>query len=259
MKIFIKKASIFLVTGLLFILPGCSSQQTFLLDPYWAEYEKNNSRTFPSKNFRSALPYAAGQYIVFGYLKKVNRDHIEKHTVVRKDKGGWVYETIIIDKKGKTTGSQTLQGHELVKKGNDTVKMTWTKYLRDDGTVERIEYEVPEVPEIPDEYKDLLNKFMPSKDKPEDKVIFIDGQPVTVPAGIFKGTTYITTEKIHQSGKKIPKIYLYPDVPINGMVRMADENDNTLMELLDFGKNGKPFICTCTRTDRHINHSCEKK
>jgi len=244
------------ITGL-FFLSGCSStQQSLLLDPYWLEYEKNNTRTFPNKKFRSAMPYAAGQYIVVGYLKKENRDHIEKQTVVRKDKDCWVYETITIDRKGKTTGTQTLQGFEYVKKGNSTVKMTWVKYLREDGTVERIESEVPEIPE---EYKDIFNKFMPSKDKQEDKVVFEDGLPVTVQAGIFKGTTIITTEKLKQSGKKIPRIYLYPDVPINGWVKMADENDNVLMELLDFGKNGKPVICTCTRTDRHINHSCEKK
>ena len=264
MRIFIKNVSIFLIFSLLFILPGCSSSSKELgpspLDPYW----EAKNRTFPSKKFRSPMGWAAGQYIVVGYLKNGNKDKVEKTTIIRKDKGGWVDEVITTDKKGKITGIQKLNGFEYVKKGNETVKMTWMKMLRDDGTVERIEQEIPEMPPEFEGYKNMFGKFMPSKQ--EDKIVFVDGLPVTVPAGIFKGTTIITTEKTLQAGKKTAKIYMYPDVPINGIVKMAygmiktaNEDENVSMELLDFGKNGKPFICTCTRTDRHINHDCEKK
>ena len=198
------------------------------------------------------MPMAAGQYIVAGHLRG-GRDHIERHTVVRKDKGGWVYETIIIDRSGKTRGSQQLQGHEFVKRDGATVKVMWIKTLYDDGTVERQEVEIPDL----GEYADIMGKFMPGGSKgTQEKAVELQ-LPVTVPAGIFKGTTVFTTEKLQKSGK-FPKIYFYPDVPITGMVKMADENDNVLMELIDFGNNGKPTICTCTRADRHVNHSCGK-
>ena len=257
MNRFIKNVTVFFVTGLLFILPGCSSCSQggpSALDPYWDK--EGQAKTYPSKKFRTLLPTAAGQYIVVGYLKGVNRDHIEKQTVVRKDTGGWVNETINIDRKGKITGSQQLQGFEYVKKGNSTVKIAWIKMLYEDGTVERIEQEI--VPEM-EQYADFLGKFMPSsKEKADDKIAYLDDLPVTVPAGIFKGTTVFTTEKTIKENKKIPKIHLYPDVPITGIVKMADANDIAYMELIDFGKNGKPDICTCTQAGRHKNHSCGK-
>ena len=254
MNKFIRNVTILFVTGLLFIVPGCSSSQKgpSPLDPYWEAKVK----TFPSKKFRTIMPWASGQYIVAGYLKGQNKDRVEKHTVVRKDPGGWVYETITTNSKGKTTGMQQLQGFEYVKKGNSTVKVSWMKMLHEDGTVERIEQEI--VPEV-EEYAKMLNKFAPSSwGKQDDKIAYLDELPVTVPAGIFKGTTIITTEKLLKENKKMPRIYLYPDVPINGMVKMADKDDKPSMELLDFGKNGKPTICTCTKAERHANHSCGK-
>ena len=261
MRIFVKNVSVFLIFSLLFILPGCSSsskdQGPSPLDSYWTA----KNRTFPSKKFRAIMPWAAGQYIVSGHLKGVNKDKVEKQTILRKDKGGWVDEIITIDKKGNMTGIQKLNGFEYVKKGGSTVKVTWMKTLHEDGTVERVEYEIPEMPPEYEEYKNMFGKFMPdSKPKPV-KFVFVDGLPVTVPAGIFNGTTIMGEESVmnaFQAGKKIPKIHFYPDVPITGIVKMADKDDKAYMELLDFGKNGKPTICTCTRADRHANHSCGK-
>ena len=231
-----KYVSIFFITGLLFILPGCSSSQekSSPLDGYWTD----KGKTISHKKFTVPMKWAAGQYNVTGYFENGKKEYVTKTTIVRKEQTGWVYEFIAIDKKGKISGMQALlEGYEdaVANKDKTYINIIWVKMLNDDGTVQKIDGDM--VAYFNTVYRYMFDQIV------FPKQAFRDGGTLTVPAGTFKGTTMVSGNMDTTLAKqKAAGVYFHPDVPINGMLKAVDDKGNVIMELLDFGNNGKAVI-----------------
>jgi hypothetical protein len=65
-----------------------------------------------------------------------------------------------------------------------------------------------------------------------------DGGKVHVSAGNFNGSTKTSSEVSFLGKKYISDIWLHPSVPINGMVKSVNKNEDMKIELLDFGLSG---------------------
>ncbi len=218
----------------LVIASACSLASAKPKDPfagYWPEAQ--NAKEYPAgKQTMKAMSLAAGQYVIMGTTVNGKKDSIAKSLIVGKEGDGWIFESVGIDKKGKKSIMQMLLvGFDTAMKTGDAsgIAIGWIKMLGDDGTVQKIE-------------GDQL-MFFNSMVKPmyEKMIIntetFVDGGPVTVPAGIFAGTVKIhSTAKI--MGMKIESDnWLNPAVPMGGMVKSTDGKNVT--ELLSFGTDGK--------------------
>ena len=163
-------------------------------------------------------------------------------TIVRKEKAGWVYETINISKKGKTGGMQMLvEGFEEAAANKDkfALNIVWLKILAEDGSIQSIEGDQLAI--INSFYRSQIYSQEIEKYAVSDQIYEKSGA-VAVPAGTFSGTTAIKTETKSMLGSTKYGIFMHPDVPINGMVQAKDEKGNVLLELLDYGTNGKPTI-----------------
>jgi hypothetical protein len=222
-----------LITAL--ALTGCSSSQKKAgpLDGYW----QGKGKSVSYKKFTSPMKWAPGHYVVMGNLDDGDRTSVSKITIVRKEQGGWVFESINTDEKGKVTGMQSLiKGYEqaMAKKDPSKISAVWAKVLQEDGTVQLIE-------------KEAMVFFSMGLKASWDKLI-ISGQSTTksgavsVPAGNFAGATAMKTTVTILFSSITSTSYFHPDVPVNGMIKSADEDGKVLSELLDYGFNGKAVI-----------------
>jgi hypothetical protein len=213
-------------------LSGCSSssKKAGPLDGEWQGKGKN----FTGKKFTRIMSWAPGQYVVMGTINDGDRESITKSLVVRKEAGGWVYETITTNKDKEVTGMQMrVKGMETAFTKNDAskIKVDWIKVLQKDGKVEKIEGDAMIF------YNAILQStwnslLISGKSTP--------GGSLKVPAGTFAGTT-----KVHTVVKVLfmtveGDSYMHPDVPINGVVKTV--SDDVVTELIDFGFNGKAII-----------------
>jgi len=215
-----------------FFISGCSSSQNkpSPLDKYWGNQEKS----FAYKKFTAPKKWAAGQYTVIGVLDKGKKDSVMRTTIVRKEETGWVYEIITINKKGKTSGMQMLIegfGEAAANKSKYEITLKWIKILGEDGSVQLVEGDM--LGFFNSFYRSQFYKSQVDQYAASEQAYEQTG-PVTVPAGTFKGTTAIKTQKM--------SIFMHPEVPVNGMVKATDEKGKTVFELLDFGSNGKATI-----------------
>jgi len=220
-----------LITAL--ALSGCSGSQK-KAGPFDSMIKSGN-KTLAAKKFTKPMPWAAGQYVVMGTMDDGEIESVTKSLVVRKEAGGWVFETITINDDNETTGMQMLvKGMDTaIAKGNTSqIKVIWVKMLQKDGKVEKIEGDALTF------YNMILqstwNNLIISGAK------YTAGGAVKVPAGNFAGTT-----KVHTAVKVVfttieGDSYLHPDVPVNGVVKSVVKGDST--ELIDFGFNGKAVI-----------------
>lgn len=220
-----------LITAL--ALSGCSSSQK-KAGPFDSMI-KNGNKTFASKKFTKPMKWAPGQYVVMGTMDDGEIESVTKSTIVRKEAGGWVFETITTNDDNEVTGMQMLiKGMDTAIAKGDTsqIKVIWVKMLQKDGKVEKIE-------------GDALTFYNMILQSTWNNVIisgtkYTAGGAVKVPGGNFAGTT-----KVHTAVKVVfttleGDSYLHPDVPINGVVKSVVKDDST--ELIDFGFNGKAVI-----------------
>ncbi|HOP64890.1 MAG TPA: hypothetical protein PK906_16045 [Spirochaetota bacterium] len=229
-----KKFTVFSVFVLAFMLAACSSapKKNPHLDGYW----QSKGKKIAYKRFSAPKRWAPGQYIVMGTLDDGDRISVTKTTIVRREAGGWVFESVSTDEDGKVSGTQMLiRGYEQAVKKKDTskIKVIWMKTLRPDGTVQKIEGDALTI------YNMMLKSTW-------DKVIisgnsYTKAGAVTVPAGTFAGTTMLKASvKLIFTFTQIS--YLHPGVPVNGLVKATDEDGKVLQVLLDYGFNGKAAI-----------------
>lgn len=230
-----KKTVLFSVILLSLVIAGCSSAQK--KNPHLDGYWQGKSKSVSYKKFTKAMNWAPGQYVVVGNLDDGERVSVSKTTIVRKEQGGWVFETINTDEDGKVSGMQLLiKGIEQATAKGDPSKITavWAKILQPDGSVQKIEGDTMKL------YSMMLKSTW-------DKLIvsgmqFNKAGAVNVPAGIFAGTTSLkaTVKVVFASITQVS--YFHPDVPVNGMVMATKEDGEKVMELLDYGFNGKAVI-----------------
>ena len=213
-------------------LSGCSSssKKTGPFDGEW----QGKGKSFKNKKFIKAMKWTPGQYVVTGTINDGDRESITKSLVVRKESGGWVFETVTTNEDKEVTGMQMLvkgMDSAIAKNDPSKIKVDWVKLLQKDGTVQKIEGDAMMF------YNAILQSTWNN--------LLIDGTStaggaVKVPAGNFAGTT-----KIHTAVKVVfvtveVDSYLHPDVPVNGVVKTV--SDDVVTELIDFGFNGKAVI-----------------
>lgn len=220
-----------LITAL--ALSGCSSSQK-KAGPFDSMI-KNGNKSYASKKFTKPMKWAPGQYVIMGTMDDGKIESVTKSTIVRKEAGGWVFETITTNDDNEVTGMQMLiKGMDtaIAKADTSQIKVIWVKMLQKDGKVEKIEGDALTF------YNMILqttwNNVIISGTK------YTAGGAVKVPGGNFAGTT-----KVHTAVKVVfttleGDSYLHPDVPINGVVKSVVDDDST--ELVDFGFNGKAVI-----------------
>lgn len=230
-----KRYVLFSVLILSLVMAGCSSAQKSNphLDGYW----QGKGKSVSYKKFVKPMNWAPGQYVVVGNIDDGERKSVTRTTVVRREQGGWVFESVTTDEDGKVSGMQILiKGYEQAVSKGDASKImaVWAKILQPDGTVQKIEGEAMA----------LYNMMLKST---WEKLIvsgmqYAKSGAVAVPAGTFAGTTSVksTVKVVFASITQIS--YFHPDVPVNGMVKATNEDGETTMELLDYGFNGKPVI-----------------
>lgn len=217
-------------------LTGCSSSAK-KGGPFEAEM-KGINKTFAAKKFVKPMKWAPGQYVVTGTLDDGVIESLTKSLIVRKEAGGWVFETITTNEDKEVTGMQMLiKGMDAAIAKGDTkqIQVVWLKMLQKDGTVQKVESDGLVM------YNMILqstwNNVVVSGTK------YTAGGAVKVPGGNFTGTT-----KVHTAVKILFTTvegisYLHPDVPINGVVKsMKDDDDEDGTVLVDFGFNGKAVI-----------------
>lgn len=213
-------------------LASCSSAtKKSPLDAEW----QGKGKSFSSKKFSQPMRWTPGQYIVVGTLDDGDKVSVTKSTVVKKEAGGWIFETITTNEDKEVTGMQMLiQGYERAAAKGDTsqIKVIWLKMLQKDGTVQKLDGDSLVM------YNMLIQSTWTNVILTGTK--FSTGGAVKVPAGNFAGTT-----KVHTSIKILftsieGDSYMHPDVPVNGVVKTI--SGDTVSELLDFGFNGKAVI-----------------
>lgn len=68
------------------------------LDKYW----ESTGKTYPAGGkLAKPMAFAPGQYVVTGSAANGKRQSVTKTLLVRKEQGGWVFETVGLDAKGK--------------------------------------------------------------------------------------------------------------------------------------------------------------
>ncbi|MBN1500317.1 MAG: hypothetical protein JW982_09180 [Spirochaetes bacterium] len=222
-----------IILGLAVVSCSSASKKPSPLEGQWQQKNK----TIAYKKFSKAGKWTPGQYVVTGNYNKGKKDSISKTTVVRKEKNGWVIETISTSKDGKITGSQMLiSGYEnAVKTGDGSkISLVWIKTMGEDGKVNMMEGESLAVYNVmmKSTYEGLVIKANS----------YVKAEAVSVPAGNFQGSTKITSSvKILFKTYKATT-YLHPDVPVNGVIKTVSEDGEVLSELLDYGFDGKAVI-----------------
>jgi hypothetical protein len=214
-------------------ITGCSSasKKAGPLDGFW----QNKGKTYSNKRFTKPKRWSPGQYVVVGTIDDGDKESVTKSLVVRREAGGWVFETITTNEDNEVSGMQMLiKGYEQATSKGDTskIKVIWLKVLSKDGQVTRID-------------GDTLMLYNMMIQSTWSKIIiagakFTTGGAVNVPAGNFAGTT-----KVHTSVKILFSTFegdswMHPDVPVNGVVKTV--SDDIVTELIDFGYNGKATI-----------------
>ncbi len=222
-----------IVLGLAFI--SCSSAQK--TNPHLDGYWQGKGKSVPYKKFTKAMNWAPGHYVVMGNLDDGERQSVTKTTIVRRENGGWVFESISTDEDGKVTGMQIcIKGYEQAMAKSDVSKISavWAKLLQPDGTVQKIE-------------GDAMNLYNMMLKATWERLIvsgvqYTKAGAVTVPAGAFAGSTSLKASVTIVFATVTSISYFHPDVPVNGMIMATDEDGKKTMELLDYGFNGKAVI-----------------
>ena len=214
---------------------GCSSPQK-KAGPFDSMI-KNGNKTFAAKKFTKPMKWAPGQYVVMGTLDDNEIESVTRSTIVRKEAGGWVFETITTNDDNETTGMQILiKGMDtaVAKSDPSKISVVWVKMLDKDGKVNKIEGDALAM------YNMMLQSTWYNIIISGTK--YTAGGAVKVPGGNFAGTT-----KVHTKVKVVfttveGDSYLHPDVPINGVVKSVFDDEDEATVLVDFGFNGKAVI-----------------
>jgi len=222
-----------LVLGL--VITGCSSAQK--KNPHLDGYWQGKGKSVSYKKFTRVKSWAPGQYVVMGNLDDGERKSIVTTTIIRREGGGWVFESITKDEDGKVSGMQMLiKGYEQAVRTNDASKISvvWAKMLQPDGTVQTLQ-------------SDMMMMYNVMLKSAWEKLIIGGGSytkagAVSVPAGNFSGTTKLVASVKILFTTLTQVNYLHPDVPVNGLVKATKEDGEVLQVLLDYGYNGKAVI-----------------
>lgn len=204
------------------------------LDKYW----ESTGKTYPAGGkFAKPMAFAPGQYVVTGSTANGKRQSVTKTLLVRKEQGGWVFETVGMDAKGKETVGQILIAgmDEAMQTGDGgKISLVWMKTRDEKGVVQTIEG---------DQMK-MYNAVSKSTwtNMVVDAKAAVPGGPISVPAGSFADTVLsrATTKVLGFTVET--ESWMNAAVPINGMVKSRSTDGKSVVELLSFGFDGKPVL-----------------
>jgi hypothetical protein len=202
------------------------------LDSYWKATEK---RYRAGKDFHTARRWAAGQYVVEGETVEGERDTVTGFLLVRKEKEGWVVEIETVDKRGEHLNQALVSGLEEAIATDDAgkLRLLWIKSVGKDGTIITTQQGLT---------LDLINHM--ARPAAAKLIANIQGHEsggaVKVPAGSFANTSLkiVRTKSLFYSTET--RYWCNQAVPVNGLVKRVSEGGRRVIELLDFGFNGKP-------------------
>lgn len=195
-------------------------------------FTKSSSEVYDaSGTFEKVMPYAVGQYVVYGITDDDGRS-VYRTAVVGREGDAWIVEMSTLSPTGETTMQVAATGLDQVQRSMDPEQMDlkWIKMKSGDGEVQKIDGMVLGM--MKGTYKKALTGLIINI-QPEG-----GSAAVRVPAGTFNGATKASAEVETTFGDFTSVGYWHPSVPLNGMVRSTSEEDNSTMELIEFGTTG---------------------
>lgn len=183
--------------------------------------------------FTTPMPYKVGQYTVHTSLVDGKRS-ISRTAIVGEQNGGLILETYSLSPSSEMTTQMLVTGLDKVRSGGtlDDIDIVWVKSKEGDNAVQSVEGPVLSM------MKGFYRKGLVSFDV--KNIAYVDGGPVTVPAGMFAGTSKVDTEVSFLGSTYRGTSWHHPSIPINGMVKSQSTDGKSVMELVEFGDNAKP-------------------
>ncbi|MDH7552297.1 MAG: hypothetical protein QHH74_01430 [Spirochaetota bacterium] len=225
-----------LLFGLMFIIYCGASVNPQLKAKVDRQFAQSGQTTYSgTQKFMKPKPYAVGQYVVMGQTDSDGKKSITRMAIVGKQQGGWIFENYTVSENQEGIMQMLIVGLEKVATtGNiDDLDIIWVKIKDENGQVQTIEGPMLSM------MKGLYKKGLASVSMKIN--IYKDGGVIQVPAGIFKGTNVVETETTIIGKKTKTTGWYHYSVPINGIVKVVDNDGNTLV-LLQFGFDAKPMM-----------------
>lgn len=220
--------------ALFLVFTACAASVDPVLQKRVGEwFAKTSSATYDAGGpFLKVMPYAVGQYVVYGITDGEEKS-VYRTAIVGREGDAWVVEMSTLSPTGQTTMQMAVTGLTNVQESMDPDQMDlkWIKMKSGDGEVQKIDGMVLGM--MKGTYKKALTGLIVNF-QPETG----SSAAVRVPAGTFNGCTKATAMVETSMGDFESVGYWHPSVPMNGMVRSTSEEDNTTMELLEFGLSG---------------------
>ena len=220
-----------LLITVLVLAAACSSTNPVLERKVLEWHSKSDSKVIDGKGmFSKPMPIAVGQYTVFRLIDGDDRS-VVRNAVVGKEGGGWIFETFSLTPSSESTTQMLLTGIEQTGEtlDQDKLDILWVKVKTDDGEVQKIEG--PALSIMKGTYKKLLSGVFLKFNKDEGIAA------IKVPAGTFNDCTKAITEFEFLLWSNTVEAY-YPVVPLNGLVRSVSLDDDSIMELVEYGLSG---------------------
>jgi hypothetical protein len=197
-----------------------------------AAFSKSSSASWPGKGaFVQPMPYAVGQYVVFGVTTDGKRSVI-RNSIVGHEESGWIIETVSTQETGETISQALVRGMEKVAESHnlDDMELVWIKSKVKDEAPQTVEG--PALSFMQGMYKKSFAGFA---------VKFLgatDGGTVTVPAGTFTNTTKARSEVTFLLSTYTSDGWYHGGIPISGLVKSITNDGESVMELIEFGLSG---------------------
>jgi hypothetical protein len=195
-------------------------------------FNKTRSATYEaSGKFKRPIAYEVGQYVVTGMTHKSERS-VGKMAIVGKERDGWIIEMYSLSPNSESTTQMLVKGMEAAQETGsiDGLDFDWVKIKDTDEPAQRIDGPVLAMT------KGFFKKALSALEGYAG--MMHDGGNMRVSAGNFNGSTKTSSEVSFMGRKYMSDIWLHPSVPINGMLKSVNKNEDIQIELLDFGLSG---------------------
>ena len=199
------------------------------IDSYFNKTKPNTYKA--SGKFERPKPYKVGQYVVTGMTSSSERS-VSKMAIVGKEQGGWIIETQSLTQSAESTTQILVLGMDTVYKTGtvDDLDIVWVRVKPHGQPIQTVEGPVLAM------MKGFYKKGLAGLEV--QSTMGTDSETVRVPAGSFNGTVKGSSEVSFLGKKFRSNAWFHPAVPINGMVKSVSDDEETIIELLDFGLSG---------------------
>ena len=195
-------------------------------------FERTKSQTYAAQAFTAVIPYAVGQWVMYGHTDDDGERSIVKYSIVGKEGDEWTIETMIMDEDDIIVTQYVISGFEDAARSGNPEDIEFRKIRMrpsEDDDIVVIEGFVLDLAK--GAYKDALKSWFHSNSD------LSDGGSATVPAGTFAGTTKARSVVTIFGETVDATSWLHPAVPIHGLVK-SENTDGYTSILLDFGMEG---------------------